>query len=219
MTIVAFAISLVLGVIAAVCRTSGSRTLRLLSGIYVEVTRNTPVLLQIFIVFFGLPALGMKLSAITAGIIAIGVNVGAYLSEAFRAGLASVPRGQTEAAAILGLSRAKTFWHVVAPQALRNVYPATVNNLIQVLLGTSLLTAIAVPELTGVATVINAKTLLFVQVFAIAIVIYLVLSYGLSLGADLLARVLFKEAKVYSRPNIIRAMFSRIRVARFGRAQ
>ena len=104
------------------------------------------------------------------------MNVGAYLSEMFRAGIPAVVRAQSEAAQVLGLSPRQTFVSVIAPQALRNVYPAMVNQLVQIMLGTSLLTAIAVPELTGVATVINARTLLFVQVFSIAIVLYLVLT-------------------------------------------
>jgi polar amino acid transport system permease protein len=202
MTLVAFALAVACGLVAALARNSGFLPLRLIAGAYVEVIRNTPVLLQIFVVFFALPSAGVRFSAITAGIIAIGVNVGAYLCEVFRAGISSVSRGQAEAAQVLGMSRNQTFVSVVAPQALRNVYPATVNNLIQVLLGTSLLTAIAVPELTGVATVINARTLLFVQVFAIAIVLYLVLSNALSLLAGLLGRVIFKPPLKQTRPGL-----------------
>ena len=201
-TLVAFVLALACGLVAALARNSSFVILRLLAGIYVEVIRNTPVLLQIFVVFFALPSVGLRLDAVTAGIVAIGVNVGAYLCEVFRAGISSVTRGQGEAAQVLGLSSRQTFVSVVAPQALRNVYPATVNNLIQVLLGTSLLTAIAVPELTGVATVINARTLLFVQVFAIALLLYLVLSNALSLGAGLLGRLLFKPALEQTRPGL-----------------
>ena len=200
MTLLAFALALVLGLIAALARNSRITLVRLVAGAYVELVRNTPVLLQIFIVFFALPSFGLRFDAVTAGIVAIGVNVGGYLCEVFRAGISSVSRAQGEAAQVLGLSAHQTFVSVIAPQALRNVYPATVNNLIQVLLGTSLLTAIAVPELTGVATVINARTLLFVQVFAIALVLYLVLSNALSLLAGLLGRALFKPPLRGSRP-------------------
>lgn len=201
-TLLAFALALVCGLVAALARNSRFLILRLLAGTYVEVIRNTPVLLQIFVVFFALPSVGLRLEAVTAGIVAIGVNVGGYLCEVFRAGISSVMRGQGEAAQVLGLTPRQAFVSVVAPQALRNVYPATVNNLIQVLLGTSLLTAIAVPELTGVATVVNARTLLFVQVFAIALVLYLVLSNALSLAAGLLGRVLFKPALEQTRPGL-----------------
>jgi polar amino acid transport system permease protein len=191
-TVLGFVLAFALAVIAALARDSGSRILRFAGSCYVEVIRNTPVLLQIFIVYFAFPTLGIRLSAVTAGIIALGVNVGAYLTEVVRAGFSSVERGQLEAAQVLGLSRLSVFTYIVAPQALRNVYPSLVNNLVQVLLGTSLLSTIAVPEITGVATVINARTLLFVQVFGIAVVAYLILSYGLSVAADVIRRLLFR---------------------------
>lgn len=191
-TVLAFILATVCATVAALARNSSVGMLRLVAGVYVEVIRNTPVLLQIFIVFFALPSFGLHFHAVTAGVLALGINVGAYMCEVFRAGIASVTRGQTEAAQILGLSRRQTFVFVVVPQALRNVYPATVNNLLQVLLGTSLLTAIAVPEITGVAIVINARTLLFVQVFLMALLLYLVLSNLLSLAAAVLGRVIFR---------------------------
>src|SRR4051794_18483560 len=191
-TVVGFILALVLAIIAALARDSGSRVLRIVASCYVEVIRNTPVLLQIFIVYFAFPSVGIRLSAVAAGTIALGVNVGAYLTEVIRAGFSSVERGQLEAAQVLGLSRFTVFTYVVAPQALRNVYPSLVNNLVQVLLGTSLLSTIAVPEITGVATVINARTLLFVQVFGIAVALYLLLSYGLSALAALIERLAFR---------------------------
>lgn len=191
-TVVGFLLAFALAMIAAVARDSGLRILRILAACYVEVIRNTPVLLQIFIVYFALPSFGIRLSAVTAGTIALGINVGAYLTEVVRAGVSSVGTGQLEAAQVLGLSKTHVFVYVVAPQALRNVYPALVNNLVQVLLGTSLLSTIAVPEITGVATVINARTLLFVQVFGIAVVLYLVLSYGLSAIASVIGRFAFR---------------------------
>ncbi|WP_028222712.1 amino acid ABC transporter permease [Paraburkholderia oxyphila] len=189
-TLLAFCLALVLGLLSALASASRVGVLRLVAHSYVEVIRNTPVLLQIFIVFFGLPSLGLNLGAYVAGVIALGVNVGAYLSEVFRAGIQSVPRGQLEAASILGLSRAQVFREVVLPQAARAVYPAIVNNLIQLLLGTSLLSAIALPELTGTATVINSRTLLYIQTFSVTLVAYLVLSNCLSwIAARIGARV------------------------------
>jgi polar amino acid transport system permease protein len=142
-------------------------------------------------VFFGLPSLGLTLDAYTAGVIALGVNVGAYLAEVFRAGIQSVPKGQLEAASILGLARSQIFMEVVLPQATRAVYPAIVNNLIQLLLGTSLLSAIALPELSGTATVINSRTLLYVQTFTITLIAYLVLSNVLSWIAEQIGLRLF----------------------------
>jgi polar amino acid transport system permease protein len=179
-TLLAFCLSLALGLLTALAGASRMRVLRAAASCYIELIRNTPVLLQIFIVFFGLPSLGLNLNAYTAGVIALGVNVGAYLAEVFRAGIQSVPRGQLEAASILGLERSQIFIEIVLPQAARAVYPAIVNNLIQLLLGTSLLSAIALPELTGTATVINSRTLLYLQTFTVTLVAYLVLSNCLS---------------------------------------
>ena len=179
-TLLAFVLAMLLGLLTALASASRVGLLQAIARVYIEAIRNTPVLLQIFIVFFGLPSLGVTLNAYTAGVIALGVNVGAYLAEVFRAGIQSVPRGQLEAASILGLERSQIFIEVVLPQAARAVYPAIVNNLIQLLLGTSLLSAIALPELSGTATVINARTLLYIQTFSITLIAYLVLSNLLS---------------------------------------
>jgi polar amino acid transport system permease protein len=190
-TLLSFVLAIVLGLVAALASLSPLGAVRFLARAYVEIIRNTPVLLQIFIVFFGLPSAGIALDAYWAGVIALGLNVGAYLSEVFRAGIQSVPRGQLEAAAILGLERAQIMSEIVLPQAARAVYPAIVNYLIQLLLGTSLLSAIALPELTGTATVINSRTLLYVQTFAVVLVAYLVLSNVLSWLASRLGARLF----------------------------
>lgn len=184
-TLLAFILAMLLGLLTALASASRVGLLRAIASVYIEAIRNTPVLLQIFIVFFSLPSLGITLNAYPAGVIALGVNVGAYLAEVFRAGIQSVSRGQLEAASILGLSRSQIFVEVVLPQAARAVYPAIVNNLIQLLLGTSLLSAIALPELSGTATVINARTLLYIQTFTITLIIYLVLSNFLSWVAAL----------------------------------
>jgi polar amino acid transport system permease protein len=191
-TVLAFGLALALALAAAVARNSPHVAVRLPASIYVEVIRNTPVLLQIFVVFFALPSLGIRLSAFVAGVIALGVNVGAYLAEGFRAGINDVPTGQLEAARILNLNRFDTFWRVVFPQAMRKVYPTLVNNAILTLLGTSLLSALAVPELTGQALVVNARTLLFVQVFGILLAFYLALSIAISYLGSVIGRYAFK---------------------------
>lgn len=191
-TCAAFVLSLVLALIAALGRNSHSLVVRAPATFYVETIRNTPVLVQIFIFFFGLPSVGIRLDALTAGALALGVNVGAYLAESLRAGINSVPPGQTEAASILGLGRTTILWRIVLPQAFRTVYPTIVNNFIVVLLGTSLLSAIGVPELTGEGLVINSRTLLFVQVFVLLFVIYLALSSAFTWLGEWLGRRIFK---------------------------
>ena len=190
-TLLAFALAMVLGLLAALAKSSLLAPLRWLSHCYVEFIRNTPVLLQIFIIFFGLPSLGITMDAFTAGVLALGINVGAYLSEIFRAGIQSVAKGQLEAAYILGIPRWQIFLSVVLPQAARTVWPAIINNLIQLLLGTSLLSAIALPELTGTATVINARTLLYIQTFSVVALVYLVLSNLFSWLGNIAGRRMF----------------------------
>lgn len=190
-TLLAFVLAVALGLLAALAKAAALAPLRWLSHCYVEFIRNTPVLLQIFIIFFGLPSLGITMSAFTAGVLALGINVGAYLSETFRAGIQSVPKGQLEAAWILGIPRRQVFLSVVLPQAARAVWPAIINNLIQLLLGTSLLSAIALPELTGTATVINARTLLYIQTFSVVALVYLLLSNLFSWLGSLAGRRMF----------------------------
>ncbi|GJH10280.1 amino acid ABC transporter permease [Caballeronia novacaledonica] len=213
-TLLAFVLAVLLGLLTALASMSPLGVIRFIARAYVEIIRNTPVLLQIFIVFFGLPSAGISLDAYWAGVIALGLNVGAYLSEVFRAGIQSVPRGQLEAAGILGLERGQIFTEIVLPQAARAVYPAIVNYLIQLLLGTSLLSAIALPELTGTATVINSRTLLYIQTFAVVLVAYLVLSNVLSWIAGQLG------ARMFHPPLIVRprARFGGLALRRANRA-
>ena len=213
-TLLAFVLAVLLGLLTALASMSPLGVIRFIARAYVEIIRNTPVLLQIFIVFFGLPSAGISLDAYWAGVIALGLNVGAYLSEVFRAGIQSVPRGQLEAAGILGLERSQIFTEIVLPQAARAVYPAIVNYLIQLLLGTSLLSAIALPELTGTATVINSRTLLYIQTFAVVLVAYLVLSNVLSWIAGQLG------ARMFHPPLIVRprARFGGLALRRANRA-
>ncbi|MGI5454970.1 amino acid ABC transporter permease [Streptomyces sp. CA-249302] len=203
----AFVLAFALGLLGALARGSRLRVLRAPAAVYVEVIRNTPVLLQMFVAYFALPSAGLRLSPVEAGVLALGVNVGAYLTEIFRAGIQAVPRGQREAARVLALSPARTFAHVVLPQALRNVYPAVVNQLVQIILGSSLLSAISVPELTGTSMVINSRTLLTVQVFGIAAILYLVLTNAVVVVAGLVGRVAFKPPlRPAARPRALSAV-------------
>lgn len=181
-----------LGVLGALARQSGVWPLRLIGAAYVEAIRNTPALVQIFLVYFGLPFFGVHLSAFIAGVLALAVNAGAYLTETIRAGLQSVPPGQFEAARTLGLSRVSVFLHVVLPQAFRVVYPPMVNEFLQVILGSSLLSTIALNEITGVALTLNGLTFETINAFSVALVLYLVLTTAVSLGANLLARAVFR---------------------------
>ena len=129
---IAFVCAFAIGLVVALARRSRFWWLRTVATVYVEVLRNTPVLLQIFVVFFGLPSVGIRWDAITSGTIALALNTGAYLAEIIRAGIQSISKGQIEAATSLGLSPSQVFQRVVFPQALRNIYPPVVNQVIMV---------------------------------------------------------------------------------------
>lgn len=193
-TTLSFVFAFALGLVGALARRSRVWPLRFVATVYVEAIRNTPVLLQIFVIFFGLPSVGIRFDAVTAGIIALSVNSGAYLTEIIRAGIQSISRGQIEAATALGLSPAQIFGRVVFPQALRNIYPPVVNQFIMVLLGSSLLSAIAVPDLTGNALVVNSRTYRTVEVFSFVTLAYAALTLAASGLLNLLGRLLFPRA-------------------------
>lgn len=190
-TLVAMLIGIVIGVTMAAGRVSRFRLLRMLAGLYVEFVRNTPALLQIFILFFGMPSLGLRMSATTAGSIALGLNAGAYLAEIFRAGLAGVPPGSREAAVALALNRLQTLVYITAPLAMRAAWPAFCNLFISILLASSLLSAISVYELTGITNDISTKTFLTFEVYSVAALFYVALNVGVSLLLALAGRLLF----------------------------
>jgi polar amino acid transport system permease protein len=189
-----FVLALSLGVVIAVFRRSKLRVLRIIGSVYVEALWNTPVLVQIFLFYFGLASVGVRLPAVVAGILALGINGGAYLSEIIRAGLQSVPRSQLEAARTLGLGRLDIFVHVVLPQAIRTVYPPIVNRFIDLVLASSLLSAIAVDELTSAARRVNSATYETLAVFGFALVFYLVLTNLISFVASIVGRYAFKPS-------------------------
>ncbi|MEP6792299.1 MAG: amino acid ABC transporter permease, partial [Ramlibacter sp.] len=135
LTAVSAVIGITVGVACAWARSQGPLWLKWVTGLYVELVRNTPFIVQLFFVFFGLPAAGIKLSPEVASVIAMVVNLGAYATEIIRAGIDATPRGQVEAALSLALSRAQIFIRVVLPPALRKVWPALVSQIIIVMLG------------------------------------------------------------------------------------
>ncbi len=192
MSVIAFALAFALGVLGALARRSRLAPLRWVGTAYVEVIRNTPVLLQLFMIYFALPEIGIRFDAYQAGVAALAINGGAYLTEIIRAGLQSVGRGQLEAARSLGLASRDTFRSVVFPQALRSVYPPVINQFIQLILGSSLVSQIALKEITNTAQTINSQTLLTMQVFTIALLLYLALSNLTAISADIVARRAFK---------------------------
>ncbi|MFF1946355.1 amino acid ABC transporter permease [Rhodococcus qingshengii] len=192
-SLLAFLFSFILAVPLASARLSAYRILRFFSAAYIEVIRNTPFLLQLFVLYFGLPVAGIDLTSYQAGLIALSINGAGYLAEIFRAGLASVPTGQREASWVLGITGWNRFKAVTFPLALRNVYPAMSNQFLLTMLASSLLSAIALPELTGSAMEINAMTFRSVEVFTVVTAMYLALSLSITFVLRKLAQKMFRE--------------------------
>ena len=178
LTAISAVIGLVVGTLCAWARSSGPLWLRWLVGAYVELIRNTPFIVQLFFVFFGLPAAGVKLTPETASVIAMVVNLGAYAAEIIRAGIQATPKGQIEAAASLALSRVQTFVHVVLPPALKKVWPALTSQIIIVMLGSAVCGQISTQELSYAANLIQSRNFRAFEAFIIATGIYLLLSIG-----------------------------------------
>lgn len=147
-SLVAMTLAIAFGLLLVAARRARVKALSLLSHAYVEVFRGTPLLVQLLVIYFGLPELGLKLSPFTAGVLALGLNYAAAEAENYRAGLESVPHGQREAALVLGLSRWQALRHVVAPQAARVAIPPMTNDFIALLKDSSLVSAVTLTELT-----------------------------------------------------------------------
>jgi polar amino acid transport system permease protein len=178
---VAIIIGMVLGLLIALARVSGPRPLAMFASGYVEVMRNTPVLVQLLVIYLGVAEFRLRIAAIPALMIALGLNNAAYLSEIIRGGFQSVQKGQLEAAAALGLPPSVTLPEIVVPQALRSVYPAIGNQFIQVVLASSIGTVIGAPELTQQISFIDSRTFRTIELLAFLTMAYAVLTLTLSL--------------------------------------
>lgn len=179
LTAIALVLGLTVGVACAWARASGPAWLRVVCGAYVELIRNTPFIVQLFFIFFGLPSLGVKLSPEVASIIAMVLNLGAYATEIVRAGIEATPRGQIEAALSLALNRVQVFTRVVLPPALKRVWPALVSQIVIVMLGSAVCGQISTEELSYTANVIQAKNFRTFEAYIVATLLYLLLAVAL----------------------------------------
>jgi polar amino acid transport system permease protein len=181
-TVIGFAGAAVFGLLLALLRLSKSRILRVPAALYTEIFKNIPLLAIIFIIYFGLASIGIKLGAIEAGSLSLILFYAAYLSETFRAAIAGVHAGQQEAAEALGLGRISTFQLVIFPQALRLALPGTNPFLVDLLKSTSLLVTISAAELMSVGRLITSATFRALEVYLVIAAIYFCLCYPLSQG-------------------------------------
>ena len=186
---IAVGMGLVLGLILALARYSGHPLLNWPAYVYIEFFRTTPPLVQIVWLYYGLPHLaGADLGAFGAASVALGLNIAAFFSEIFRAGIAGVDRTQWQAARVLGLSLADTLRFVVLPQALRKVLPPTGTTVIYLVKGTALASAIGTPELLRVGQLIALETFRPVETLTIVAVAYFLLTYPIALAFHAIER-------------------------------
>ena len=174
LSLISFAIALVIAVITALARISKFRLLRWVFGAYVWVFRGTPLLVTLFIVFFGLPKLGITLDAWTTAIITFSLNTGAYASESIRASILAIPKGQWEAAQSLGMSYWQILRRVIGPQTVRISLPSVANDFIDLVKATSLVASITLADLFMVGQQITARTYEPLMIYSLCAVIYLI---------------------------------------------
>lgn len=169
-----------LGIGFALMRISKIWPLKLISSVYIEIIRGTPMLVQIFIIHYGLTSFGLNLSAFMSGIVALTLNSAAYMAEVFRAGIGAIDKGQMEAARSLGMSRGMAMRHIVLPQAFRNMLPAIGNEFIIIIKDSSLVSVIGVAELMNMVKTVQGATYLPMEPLLVAAAIYFVLTFTLS---------------------------------------
>jgi polar amino acid transport system permease protein len=179
LTAAAAIVGVALGVACAWARLHGRPWLKAIVGAYVELIRNTPFIVQLFFIYFGLPGVGIKLSNETASVIAMVVNLGAYAAEIVRAGIATTPKGQIEAAQSLALSELQVFTRVVLPPALQRVWPALVSQIIIVMLGSAVCGQISTNELSYAVNLIHSRNFRAFEATFVGTGIYLVLAMAL----------------------------------------
>jgi polar amino acid transport system permease protein len=160
---------------------TGSKSVRLLVESYVEIIRNTPFLVQLFVLYFSLPALGIRLNADQAAVIGLSVSFGGYATEILRSGIEAVSRGQIEAGRSLGLHRIMIFRHIVMPQAIKIIYPALSSQITILLLGSSVVSAISATELTAISNSLQSQTFRSFEFYFVAAGMYLIMSALLKL--------------------------------------
>ncbi|WP_426450309.1 amino acid ABC transporter permease [Paenibacillus sp. S-38] len=186
---ISLAIAFVIGLISGLMSTSSNKLLRMPALFYVDLIRGTPLLVQVFFIYLGLPVfLDIRIPAEAAGIAAISLNAGAYISEIFRGGIDSIHRGQMEAARSLGMSKFLTMRLVILPQAIRRMTPAFVNQVIVSIKDTSLLSVIGIRELTQSGEIIIAENFRAFEIWGVVAIFYFIIIYALSWLARRLER-------------------------------
>lgn len=180
LSVAAIVLSIGLGILGASAKIWGAAPLRAAVSVYVNIFRNTPFVVQLYFLFFGLPSIGLLMDRNTAALVALSIYGGAYMVEIVKAGINSVPPGQKEAGAALGLSGVAVFRHIIMRPALRTMYPALVGQSMLILLTSSIVSAISVEELTYAAQAIESMTFRSFESYLAVLVIYFALTLAVS---------------------------------------
>ncbi|QGY33192.1 amino acid ABC transporter permease [Pantoea cypripedii] len=183
--------SLMLGIVLMIFRRGEVKILNIVSKALIEIVRNTPFLVQLFFVFFGLPLIGLKFTVTAAAITALTLNTACYIAETMRGGVNSLPKGLVEAGKALGMNNFRIFVDIILKPALRSVYPALSSQFILLLLTSSVVASISANELTYTAQVIESNSFRSFEVYTVVTGIYFVLALGLSLTLKLFGRIYF----------------------------
>nr|CAD6423906.1 amino acid ABC transporter permease [Rhizobium sp. Q54] len=188
----AMLLGLIVSIICAWGKTSGPAAVRFVINAYIEIIRNTPFLVQIFFIFFGLPSLGLRLSPDGAALLALVVNFGAYGTEIIRAGIESIQKGQVEAGTALGLSRLQVFRYIIMKPALRTVYPSLTSQFIYLMLTSSVVSVISANDLAAAGNDLQSATFASFEVYIVITLMYLALSIGFSAIFAAVEKMAFK---------------------------
>ncbi|MEM5472183.1 amino acid ABC transporter permease [Hoeflea sp. AS60] len=199
LTLVGAVIGVGLGIFCAWARTLGPSWLRPPVAVYVELIRNTPFMVQLFFIFFGLPALGIRLGELPAANLAMIINLGAYSCEIIRAGIEATPKGQFEAGHALALRPLQIFWKIILLPALQRIWPALSSQIVIVMLGSAVVSQIAAEDITFAANFIQSRTFRAFEAYFVTTLIYLLLSILVRKGLDRLGFLLFPSSRVGSR--------------------
>ncbi|AGB71604.1 MULTISPECIES: amino acid ABC transporter permease [Rhizobium] len=191
LTLIGAVLGIILGIACAWARALGPSWLKPFVAAYVELIRNTPFLIQLFFIFFGLPGIGVQMNEMTAANLAMIINLGAYSCEIIRAGIQATPRGQFEAGASLAMTRFETFRHVVLVPSLQRIWPALSSQVVIVMLGSSVVSQIAAEDLTFAANFIQSRSFRAFEAYFVSTAIYLALAVLLRQALAAVGKLIF----------------------------
>ncbi len=194
LSLLTIVLSTAVGIVGVLCRVSRLWALRFIGTAYVEVLRNIPLLVVIYLVFFGLAQLGLLVDGFNSALIALTLNAGAYMTEIFRGGLVAIPRGQYEAARSQGMTAAQLYHYIVFPQVFRIIYAPLGNLFIGIVIGSSLASVIGVEELATWMHLVGDQSFRYLEVFLVAALVYVGLAQGINVGRIATGRVLLRSA-------------------------